>query len=204
MTREQLLNGDWDVIMQGGLFKRHWWFMWDDPIPANTRWVRYWDFAATEKRENNDPDWTAGAKVGLTPAGEIIIADIRRIQDRSMGVEAEVKLTAELDGTGVPVYIEQEPGASGKAVIDYYRRQVLQGYTVRGHRPSGPKVERATPVSARAEAGEVYLVRGMWNVPFIDEADLFPMGAHDDQVDSVSGAYSVLVAGGTMSGRLAT
>jgi phage terminase large subunit-like protein len=26
--------------------------------------VRYWDLAATEKTEHNDPDWTVGIKLG--------------------------------------------------------------------------------------------------------------------------------------------
>jgi phage terminase large subunit-like protein len=35
-------------------------------------------------------------------------------------------------------------------------------------------------------------VRGHWNEEYLDEAEVFPYGEHDDQVDSVSGAVEVL------------
>ena len=54
------------------------------------------------------------------------------------------------------------------------------------------KVTRALPVASRAEAGKVKLVRGNWIGDFIDEATSFPHGAHDDQVDSVSGAVQMI------------
>jgi phage terminase large subunit-like protein len=33
-------------------------------VPADLDIVRYWDLAATEKTEFNDPDWTIGIKLG--------------------------------------------------------------------------------------------------------------------------------------------
>ena len=42
------------------------------------------------------------------------------------------------------------------------------------------------------EAGKVFLVRGDWNIPFIKEASEFPQGSHDDQVDCISGGYTML------------
>ena len=37
------------------------------------------------------------------------------------------------------------------------------------------------------------LVRGPWINDFLDEAEAFPGGSHDDQVDSASGAFEMLV-----------
>ena len=34
-----------------------------------------WDFAATPKTENNDPDWTSGTLIGKTPEGEFYLLD---------------------------------------------------------------------------------------------------------------------------------
>ena len=59
-------------------------------------------------------------------------------------------------------------------------------------RSTGSKAERARPVSASVEAGNVFLVRGTWNGEFLDEAEDFPGGGHDDQIDAVSGAIAVL------------
>jgi hypothetical protein len=43
------------------LFKREWCAVVDQ-APADLDIVRYWDLAATEKTEFNDPDWTVGVK----------------------------------------------------------------------------------------------------------------------------------------------
>ena len=100
--------------------------------------------------------------------------------------------TAQLDGRGVDVWLEQEPGSSGKAVIDDYQRRVLPGYTVQALRSTGSKVERARPASSAAEAGNIFLMEGPWNYAFLEELALFPTGAHDDQVDCLSGGITVL------------
>jgi predicted phage terminase large subunit-like protein len=43
--------------------------------------------------------------------------------------------------------------------------------------------------TSAAEAGNIRLVQGAWISDFLDEADAFPNGSHDDQVDAVSGAF---------------
>ena len=192
VTRAQLMNGDWKVRTSGGRFKREWYEI--VPVaPANLNRVRYWDFAATDPGPKKDPDWTAGGRVGVTDAGVWYIENVRRTQSTPLGVEQLIRQTAELDGAGVPIYLEQEPGASGKSLVDHYVRNVLRGFEVRGDRPTGDKGVRAGPVSSQSEAGNVKLVSGPWIPDFLDEIEAFgPECAHDDQVDCISGAFSVL------------
>ena len=57
------------------------------------------------------------------------------------------------------------------------------------------KIQRALPLSAAAEAGNVKLVRGAWNKEFLDEVELFPFVKHDDQTDTASGAKAMLDSG---------
>jgi predicted phage terminase large subunit-like protein len=196
VTRAQLLAGDWNARQEGGLFKREW-FQIVEPaaVPAGLQWVRYWDLAATEPEPGKDPDWTAGAKIAAHH-GQTWIADIRATRARPQGVEALIRQTALLDGHEVPIWIEQEPGSSGVNTIDHYQRTVLPGFTVRGNRATGSKVSRAAPVSSAAEAGNVFLVRGPWVGDFLDEAEAFPGGPHDDRVDAVSGAFEKAHGGG--------
>ncbi|MHA2429259.1 MAG: phage terminase large subunit, partial [Candidatus Hermodarchaeia archaeon] len=92
----------------------------------------------------------------------------------------------------VSIYMEQEPGASGKALIDHYARHVLVGFTFRPDKVTGNKGIRANPVSSAVEAGNVKLVRGTWITDYLDELEAFPLGSHDDQVDATSGAFSML------------
>jgi predicted phage terminase large subunit-like protein len=57
---------------------------------------------------------------------------------------------------------------------------------------TGSKTLRADPFAAQAEARNVKLVRAMWNREFVEELQVFPNGAHDDQVDGASGAFAEL------------
>ena len=114
------------------------------------------------------------------------------------GVEDLVRQTAVADaaryGT-VDIAMEEEPGASGKIVIDHYQRQVLFGYPFRGIRSTGPKEEIAKPLSAASEAGNFKLVAGAWNHDWLNQAEAFPPIAadvHDDMVDATAKGYARL------------
>lgn len=56
---------------------------------------------------------------------------------------------------------------------------------------------RAIPLSNAYRAGYVWHpIDASWRVPFENELDAFPGGAHDDQVDAAAGAYAELDRGG--------
>jgi predicted phage terminase large subunit-like protein len=109
-----------------------------------------------------------------------------------LSIEKLVASIAETDGYNMPIRMEQEGGASGPSLIDHYRRNVLAGYAFQGKTPDDNKQTRATIVAAEAEAGNVYLIEGDWNKAFLDEAESFPGGLHDDQIDAVSGGFREL------------
>jgi len=192
----QELEGEF-IDAPGALFRRAW-FALVDAAPADLRKVRAWDLAATEARHADDPDWTTGVLLGKDQANVYHVLDVRRVQASPRSVEALVRQTAELDGRSVPIWMEQEPGASGATVIDHYTRNVLSGWTFKGERSTGEKTVRAHPVAAQAEAGNVKVLRGAWNKDFLDEIESFPLegkGIHDDQIDSLSLAFSKLSLG---------
>lgn len=192
VTRRQLLDGDWGARLIGGMFKRESMAIVDD-YPREIDLVRYWDLAATEVSANNaDPDWTVGLLLGRSPDGVYWVIDVKRMRGTPREVEALIAHTASEDGPGVKIRMEQEGGASGKSMIDYYRRDTLSRYDFKGNRPSGNKRVRAGPISSQAEAGNLKIVRGRWNRAFLDELELFDQGLHDDQVDALSGAHAEL------------
>jgi predicted phage terminase large subunit-like protein len=180
---------------EGGLFQRDW-FKVVDGISGDlltNRHVRiiryrYWDFAGTDE----DGDYTAGVRMAkvVTPVETLyFVEDVIRGQ-WSSGKRNEIVLNAaKSDGQAVKIWIEQEPGSSGK---DSVRSVInlLAGYTVRADKVSGSKEVRAGPMAAQAEAGFVRVVRGEWNAAFINEMAAFPAGSHDDQVDAASGAFN--------------
>jgi predicted phage terminase large subunit-like protein len=196
VTRARYLEGDWAVGHEGHMFNRAW-FSVVDVAPAKLRRVRRWDLASTPLREGQDPDWTAGVLLGLDEGGTFYILDVVRSRLSPQGVERLIANTASFDTEAVPIIIEQEPGASGASLVSYYQRRVLQRYAVRGVRPSGDKTTRAAPFASQAEAGNVVLVRGAWNGDFLDEAETFPFGGHDDQLDAAVGGFEALTGGGT-------
>jgi predicted phage terminase large subunit-like protein len=192
ITKSQLLRGDWDVRQAGAKFHREW-FEIVDVAPQDCEKVRYWDMAATEVKAGSDPDWTVGLLLGRSKASNMLyVLDVKRMRGTDLAVENLIKQTAALDGRAVRIRMEQEPGSSGVRVVKDYGRRILMGYQFKGIPSTGDKVLRAGPVASQAEAGNVKLVAGPWITAFLDELDLFPLGGHDDQVDTLSGALTEL------------
>jgi predicted phage terminase large subunit-like protein len=156
--------------------------------------LRSWDLAGTEPSPaNEDPDWTAGARLSFetNSLGLVNIDDIVHVRKGPAEVERTVLATADLDGPETIVLIEQEPGQSGKAQVEHYRR-LLRGKVrrVEGILPSGDKEVRSQLPEAAVQQHRVSLTRAGWNLGFLDEAEAFPEGAHDDQIDAVSQGFA--------------
>lgn len=194
VTRKQLRDGDWDVLPDGQVFKREWFDVVDfrpqiEKIPFRCI-CRYWDMAASKPKEGEDPDYTVGTLVSRWQ-DEYYVMDVDRFRLKPLASERRVRQCAQLDTRLVPIYMEEEPGASGKIAISHYRRNVLSEFAFYGERSTGSKDVRANPFSSAAEAGLVHLCRGPWNREWLIEIGAFPTeGIHDDQVDSASGAYA--------------
>jgi predicted phage terminase large subunit-like protein len=134
--------------------------------------------------------------------GERYVTDIVRERKGPGAVERLVAATAARDGHETTIAIEQEPGGSGKALTDRYKRHVLFGYSVRTDHPTGPKDIRAQPVAAAAENGFIKIVRGRHTNDLLDELTAFPPGRHDDCVDALAGAHAQLTRGSNRIGSI--
>ena len=197
VERRRLEEGDWWTTSLGSLFERES-FIIIDPldVPEVTnaaRVVRFWDLAATEPSKSNpDPDWTVGTLM-LFDQGVAYILDVKKARVNGHQVEHLISQTAYEDGHAVAIRMEQEPGSSGKALLDQYARYVLPGYNFAGIRSTGDKVTRSRPFAAAVANGNVRVVRGSWLTEWLDEFASFPEAAnHDDQVDSAVGAFTHL------------
>jgi predicted phage terminase large subunit-like protein len=192
ITRRQLRLGDWDADGRGGLFETQWFNRVTDPPRQYKHLVRYWDLAATDAKAGKDPDYTVGVLLGLDDDNNFWVLDVKRFRKSAKQVENTMRNVADMDGVGVPIFQEQEPGASGKWQIDHIRREVLFGYSFRGLKTTGSKAIRAEPVASAAEGGLYNVKVAGWNEALFDELANFPEGAHDDQVDALSGAHTVI------------
>lgn len=193
ITRRQLEEGDWEARTDGGYFFVENFSMTDTTTLHPRKRVRFWDLASTRlSSANNDPDYTAGVKMSIDSEGLVYVEDVRRCRGSPLEVENLIRLTAEIDGREVEIGMEREGGASGVALVDHYMRKVLAGYWYTPMKATGSKEVRARPFSAYAQNGSVRLLRGRWNMEYLDELGGFPCGGHDDQVDASSGAFSML------------
>lgn len=196
IEREQLLNGNWEIKASGDLLDRRWFNIVPSyDIPAAASHVRYWDLAGTDPakrkgKNKREPDWSVGFKLAHFQ-GMYWIEDIVRVQKKPHELEEIIRATADIDGYSCAIRMEQEPGSSGIITIDHYARKVLNGYDFAGVLSTGSKVERARPASAAAQAGRVMISDKCRNMlAFMDEADLFPYGVHDDTIDGFSGSFN--------------
>ena len=179
---------------EGGLFKRRW-FDIVGAVPAGAERVRKWDLAATSESQGRDPDWTVGLLFAKDVFGIFYIEDVVRFRASPAEVERAIVTTATQDAMRfgpVRVGLSQDPGQAGKAQVAYLTR-ALAGHVVQSERETGSKEVRAAPLASQAEAGNVKLVAAPWNEAFLSEVEVFPAGAHDDQVDAASGAFDMLV-----------
>jgi len=191
----QEVDGEF-VDPEGAVAKREW-FRIVEAAPASAQRVRYWDAAATERKlASDDPDFTVGARM-VACEGRYCVDDLVRGQYGPGDVEQVIRQTAILDGPGVAIVVEQEPGSSGKLWAASLIR-LMAGYNIRALPSTGDKLTRAMPFLAQAQAGNVSLLRAPWTADALAELCAFPVGGHDDQVDAMAGAFVALVEGARM------
>lgn len=194
VERAQLMDGNWDIRATAGSYFKRSDFEVVDAAPASCSWVRAWDQAGTEKKQDSDdPDWTVGFLMGRSPEGVFYCKGMERFRVDASKVDSNIKNTASQDGVSVRIRLAQDPGQAGKSQA---RAQVrmLAGYTVTTKPVTGDKETRAKPFASQVQAGNVKVVRGSWNEDFFKEMEAFPSGGHDDIVDAASDAFDDLNA----------
>lgn len=179
----------------GGMFEENNFKKVNRPSARIVSSVRYWDKAGTE----GGGAFTVGTLMHKLADGSCCIADIVRRQHASSKREALIKSTAEIDGVGVTIWMEQEPGSSGKDSVESSIKGLI-GYTAKADRVTGSKVVRAEPYASQVEAKNVEVLVKDWTRDFINEHKSFPVGKYKDQVDATSGAFAKLFAKKKRSG----
>lgn len=143
------------------------------------------DFAASTK---NSADYTVAAVWALAPAGDLILLD--RARDRVPDHEHFAMAAPLMSRWGAEqIYVESNWWS--KTFVADARDK---GVPVAGVLADTDKVTRAIPAAGRVHAGRVYFpAQAPWITEWTDELAIFPQGAHDDQVDTLSYAARVVV-----------
>jgi len=160
-------------------------------------YTRIWDLAHTEKeRSGQDPDYTSGTllafrrKPGAPRQWELWIKDVKRFRFDAPKRDNQILNITVADGPHVKVAIESS--LDSKDAYKTLKHLLLGQRVVKSVQTKGDKVVRATPLEPIFEAGDVYVPEGAtWFQSWIDELQSFPTGAHDDQVDNLSGGYAL-------------
>jgi hypothetical protein len=115
LERERLLAGNWKIRPAAGLYFKREWCAVVDHAPADLDVVRYWDLAATEKTEFNDPDWTVGVKLGRDQGGGFWLLDVVRARANPGDVERLLLNTATQDGNRFASVLARIQGKPARA-----------------------------------------------------------------------------------------
>lgn len=199
VRRAQLRDGNWLIKPAAGLyFKRSWvTLVGASDVPRDAKFCIGWDRAATEKNDNNNPDFTVGVLMAAKD-GRIWIVDRKKVRWGPGKVEKLIVDTA-FDvvlkwSKRTLVSVPQDPGQAGK---DQKARMLekLSGFIVRMRPESGDKITRFAPFSAQCETGKdlgvVSVVEGDWNNDYFAALEGFDGNPNnkDDDVDATSTAF---------------
>jgi len=188
---------------EGGMFKWDWWkLLPETPSLANVvgPLVRYWDLAGTAKKNaSHDPDFCSGVLVGRLTDGRTCVFDVARFRasvgQRDAKLEEQARADRAKYAGRIHWWMETEAGIGGDERTQTIMRRVQGvGLVMYTERASTSKTLRAEPAASACEAGNLCLApdtpERKWRDAFRLECADFPTGAHDDQVDGLSGAYN--------------
>ncbi len=178
---------------EGALFKRDWFgkdkIMDPSAVPSGLKWARGYDLAVSTK---TSADYTASFRCAFTKDGNLLIDGgyRKRIE---FPEQLRYAVSRMMDEARTRHGVEK--ALHGEALVQALRRiPAVRGVPLKAVKVDKDKFTRALGWADLAEAGKVYLVRGNWNDDFLDEICRFTgkNDKHDDQVDAVSLAVSML------------
>lgn len=169
-------------IAGGNLIKQTWWQQYD-PREVNCQTIIISADTAFKKTEQSD--YSVLMVLGTDQGGDMYILDIIRNKwDFPELKRACTTLNAKWRGKGLRgVYIEDK--ASGQSLIQELRSQ--SGMAILPYKVVQDKVARLNAITPLIEGGRVFLPSSApWLDDFLEEAQSFPSGKHDDQIDALS------------------
>ena len=184
----QMLNGRWDVIEAGDMFKDG--CMEGVPnIPKDGYTKRGWDIAATTKKRSN---YTAGVKMRYHD-GMYYVMDVDVFKKTPNENDEEMRLNAQNDGRQCEIITELQPGAAGKYVERDMNQKVFHGFNHRAISVPKDKVTRAKPLSIACANGLVKIWDQCRNKQdFLAQLVAFPNAVDDDMVDACTLVFNAL------------
>ena len=190
VEQERLLRANHFIREAAGKVYNRTWYEIVDALPAGeSRSVRFWDLAATQRKVDKGAA-TAGVK--MVRIGNIFyVVDVVEEMLGPGNTDTLLKNTASQDGADTAVRWEQEGGSAGKRDAVHIAT-LLIGYDAKGIPPQGDKLARGRAFAAQSYAGNVKLLRGAWNDAWLNHMHAIPDGKRWDIHDATAGAFNEL------------
>jgi predicted phage terminase large subunit-like protein len=164
----------------GGIFKDEWWRYYQVSPALEYRTI-YADTAMKTKEQN---DYSVFECWGKTKEGKAVMLDMVRgkWEAPDLLTQARAFWIKHKDEQGPPLRgMKVEDKVSGTGLIQTLRREGVPVLAVQRNRD---KVSRAYDAAPFIESGNVLLpMWSHWLADFVGEAEAFPSGANDDQLD---------------------
>lgn len=213
IEKERLLRGNWKIKAATGKLYNREWFTIVPAAPSGGIVCRFWDFAATEKKiKKPDPDFTAGTRIRFVN-GSYWIEHSTWFQDSPLNTEKRfLNLTIqewhESKQKNFQYKCRWELEGGSASLRDAARMiktltEKCPGIDARGIRSQEDKILRGKEFSAQSEAGNVFIIAGVWNNDYLNNLHSQPDAAHDDIPDSTNGAFNELNRSGGWSSGMA-
>lgn len=167
-------------------------------VPGLVSVVITCDMAATE----DGGDYSVFMAVGFAENGNVYVLNVWRKQVETEGfyrglIEFRADVTDEF-GEAVDHVLPIDPGAAGKhwaaTMRDFMRKTYGNMARVRLHKVRGKKAMRARKAQEMVNDGNVLIVEGNWNRPFLNELGDYGEDPkaykYDDQVDAFADAVN--------------
>lgn len=175
---------------EGAILKREWWNVWkhDEPPPCDYV-IQSLDTAFSKKETS---DYSVITTWGVfRPGPDEPVSLILLGVERGRWDFPELKRVAyDAYKAWNPDNILIEAKASGMPLLQELRRLGIPvtSFSPGGRRQGQDKVSRANSVAPMFEAGLIWAPDTDWAEDLIEECAAFPVGQHDDQVDSTTAA----------------
>lgn len=206
VDRGRLLEGNWRIKAEAGKVFHRGWFEIVQAAPVSGEDARFFDFAATEKKQRgHDPDFTAGVKMRAA-GGQFFVVDC--IAEQVGPAQGDLlfvntcladALEARAAGRSYRVRWEQEPGSAG--VKETHRlvvmlREAFAPYNLpcdaAGVPSQGDKLTRAKSLASTAQVGDVKVLLAPWTEGWLRHMHGQPDLPHDDIMDASTGVFNEL------------
>jgi predicted phage terminase large subunit-like protein len=166
---------------EGGEWKKEWFQIIDKKeVPINSlKWELFIDGAYTKNTANDPTGFQIGAKWGNN---YVVYSSI----DKYLEMPELLKfIPNHINASDVKVsLILVEPKASGKSLQQMVKSTTgLNIAEIRTDFVNNSKIENARTCSSFIEGGRVYLIKGNWNEPFLNQVGTFPNAKHDEHID---------------------